>query len=73
MLMGLSGRLVGFSSFSMLLPEALCGIASVLLLHKIVRRTLGPRAALLAALTRAHADLRGDEPLQQPRPAARAV
>jgi 4-amino-4-deoxy-L-arabinose transferase-like glycosyltransferase len=50
MLMGLSGRLLGFSSFSMLLPEALCGIASVLLLHNIVRRTLGRRAALLAAL-----------------------
>ncbi|HXB66461.1 MAG TPA: glycosyltransferase family 39 protein [Solirubrobacteraceae bacterium] len=50
MLMGLSARLLGFSSFSMLLPEALCGIASVLLLHNIVRRTLGHRAALLAAL-----------------------
>jgi 4-amino-4-deoxy-L-arabinose transferase-like glycosyltransferase len=50
MLMGLSGQLLGFSSFSMLLPEALCGIASVLLLHNIVRRTLGHRAALLAAL-----------------------
>ena len=50
MLMGLSGRLFGFSSFSMLLPEALCGIASVLLLHNVVRRTLGHRAALLAAL-----------------------
>jgi 4-amino-4-deoxy-L-arabinose transferase-like glycosyltransferase len=50
MLMGLSGRLLGFSSFSMLLPEALCGIASVLLLHNVMRRTLGHRAALLAAL-----------------------
>ena len=50
MLMGLSGRLFGFSSLSMLLPEALCGIASVLLLHNIVCRTLGHRAALLAAL-----------------------
>jgi 4-amino-4-deoxy-L-arabinose transferase-like glycosyltransferase len=50
MLMGLSGRLFGFSSFSMLLPEALCGIASVLLLHNIVRRSLGHRAAILAAL-----------------------
>ncbi len=49
MLMGLSGRLLGFSSFSMLLPEALCGVASVLLLHNVVRRTLGHRAALLAA------------------------
>jgi 4-amino-4-deoxy-L-arabinose transferase-like glycosyltransferase len=50
MLMGLSGRVLGFSSFSMLLPEALCGIGSVLLLHNLVRRTLGHRAALLAAL-----------------------
>jgi len=50
MLMGLSARLLGFSSFSMLLPEALCGIASVLLLHNVVRRTIGHRAAILAAL-----------------------
>ncbi len=50
MLMGLSGRLLGFSSFSMLLPEALCGVASVLLLHNTVRRSLGHRAAILAAL-----------------------
>jgi 4-amino-4-deoxy-L-arabinose transferase-like glycosyltransferase len=50
MLMGLSGRLFGFSSFTMLLPEALCGIAAVLLLHNTVRRTLGHRVALLAAL-----------------------
>ncbi len=50
MLMGLSGRLLGFSSFSMLAPEALCGVGAVLLLHNAVRRTLGRRAALLAAL-----------------------
>ncbi len=50
MLMGLSGRVLGFSSFSMLLPEALCGVASVVVLHNIVRRTLGHRAAILAAL-----------------------
>ncbi|HWF56471.1 MAG TPA: glycosyltransferase family 39 protein, partial [Solirubrobacteraceae bacterium] len=49
-MMGLSGRIFGFSSFSMLLPDALCGIASVILLHDAVRRTLGHRAALLAAL-----------------------
>jgi 4-amino-4-deoxy-L-arabinose transferase-like glycosyltransferase len=49
-MMGLSGRIFGFSSFSMLLPDALCGIASVVLLHDAVRRTLGQRAALLAAL-----------------------
>jgi 4-amino-4-deoxy-L-arabinose transferase-like glycosyltransferase len=50
MLMGLSGRLFGFSSFSMLAPEALCGVGAVLLLHNTVKRTLGHRAALLAAL-----------------------
>ena len=48
--MGLSGRVFGFSSLSMLLPSALCGIAAVVLLHNLVRRTLGHRAALLAAL-----------------------
>ncbi|WP_424186128.1 ArnT family glycosyltransferase [Actinokineospora sp. G85] len=47
-LMGLSGRLFGFSSFSMLLPQALCGIGSVWLLHSAVRRWSGPVAALLA-------------------------
>jgi 4-amino-4-deoxy-L-arabinose transferase-like glycosyltransferase len=50
MVMGLSGRLLGFSSFSMLLPEALCGVGSVLLLHNTVKRTLGHRTAVLAAL-----------------------
>ena len=50
MLMGLSGRLFGFSTFSMLAPEALCGVGAVLLLHNTVKRTLGHRAALLAAL-----------------------
>ncbi|HEU0317899.1 MAG TPA: glycosyltransferase family 39 protein, partial [Solirubrobacteraceae bacterium] len=50
MLMGLSGRVLGFSSFSMLLPEALCGVASVVVLHNVVRRTMGHRAAILAAL-----------------------
>jgi 4-amino-4-deoxy-L-arabinose transferase-like glycosyltransferase len=50
MLMGLSGRLFGFSTFSMLAPEALCGVGAVLLLHNTVKRTLGHRAAILAAL-----------------------
>ncbi|MDX6642678.1 MAG: hypothetical protein QOD76_640, partial [Solirubrobacteraceae bacterium] len=49
-MMSLSARIFGFSSFSMLLPNALCGVASVLVLHNIVRRTLGHRAAILAAL-----------------------
>ena len=50
MLMGLSGRLLGFSSFSMLLPEALCGVGAVLVLHNTVKRTLGHKVAILAAL-----------------------
>ncbi|HEY5196590.1 MAG TPA: glycosyltransferase family 39 protein [Solirubrobacteraceae bacterium] len=50
MVMGLSGRVLGFSSFSMLLPEALAGVGSVVVLHNLVRRTLGHRAAILAAV-----------------------
>ncbi|MFI6959832.1 ArnT family glycosyltransferase [Nocardia sp. NPDC050408] len=46
--MGLSGRLLGFSSFSMLLPQALMGVASVGLVHAAVRRWSGPAAGLLA-------------------------
>ena len=49
-LMALSGRLFGFSSWSMLLPQALAGVASVLVLHHLVRRWRGEVAALLAAL-----------------------
>src|SRR3954470_22470873 len=48
-LMGLSGRVLGFSSFSMLLPEAICAVAAVGLLHATVKRMLGPGPALLAA------------------------
>ncbi|MQY29328.1 ArnT family glycosyltransferase [Nocardia aurantia] len=48
--MELSARLFGFSSFSMLLPEALLGIASVALLWATVRRPFGPGAGLLAGL-----------------------
>ncbi|MEA2341781.1 MAG: hypothetical protein QOG11_1858, partial [Solirubrobacteraceae bacterium] len=48
-LMGLSARVFGFSSFSMLLPEALCTIASVGLLYATVRRAFGPAAGLCAA------------------------
>jgi 4-amino-4-deoxy-L-arabinose transferase-like glycosyltransferase len=49
-MMALSARVFGFGSFAMLLPNALCGVGSVLVLHDTVRRTLGYRAALLAAL-----------------------
>jgi 4-amino-4-deoxy-L-arabinose transferase-like glycosyltransferase len=46
--MGLSGRLFGFSPFTMLLPEALMGVAAVGLLYATARRTSGPAAGLIA-------------------------
>lgn len=46
--MGLSGQLFGFSSASMLVPEALMAVASVGVLYATVRRISGPNAALLA-------------------------
>src|SRR6202012_4087118 len=46
--MGLSGRLFGFSSFTMLLPEALMGVAAVGLLYATVKRISGPAAGLIA-------------------------
>ncbi|WP_134727585.1 glycosyltransferase family 39 protein [Amycolatopsis nivea] len=46
--MGLSGRLFGFSSWSMLVPDALAGVGSVGLLYLAVRRFSGPVAGLLA-------------------------
>ncbi|HEX3874305.1 MAG TPA: glycosyltransferase family 39 protein [Solirubrobacteraceae bacterium] len=48
-MIGISGRIFGFSSLSMLLPDAACGVASVVILHDLVRRTVGHRAAILAA------------------------
>jgi len=46
--MALSGRLFGFTAFTMLLPQALMGVGSVALLHATVRRTSGAGAALIA-------------------------
>src|SRR5947209_1369676 len=46
----LSARIFGFSSWSILLPEALCGVASVLILHHLVKRWAGDTAAHLSAL-----------------------
>jgi len=48
--MALFARIFGFSSWSMLAPQALAGVASVLVLHRLVRRWRGNGAALLAAL-----------------------
>jgi 4-amino-4-deoxy-L-arabinose transferase-like glycosyltransferase len=50
-LMELSARLFGLNSWSMLVPQALEGVASVALLYAAVRRWYGPWAALLAGLT----------------------
>lgn len=53
--MGLSARIFGFSSASLLVPQALMGVATVALLYAAVRRVSGPGAGLvagsLAALT----------------------
>ncbi|WP_175084504.1 glycosyltransferase family 39 protein [Candidatus Frankia nodulisporulans] len=47
-LMGLSGRIFGFSSWSMLVPDALCGVGAVALMYALTRRWFGPAAGLLA-------------------------
>jgi 4-amino-4-deoxy-L-arabinose transferase-like glycosyltransferase len=46
--MALSVRLFGLSSWSLLVPQALMGVATVGLLYLTVRRVAGPGAALLA-------------------------
>lgn len=47
-LMELSGRLFGFSSWSMLAPQALEGVAAVAVLYATVKRWFGSWAGLLA-------------------------
>jgi 4-amino-4-deoxy-L-arabinose transferase-like glycosyltransferase len=46
----LSVRILGFHTWSMLLPQVLAGVGSVLILHHLVRRWMGDAAAHLAAL-----------------------
>jgi 4-amino-4-deoxy-L-arabinose transferase-like glycosyltransferase len=46
-----SAKVFGFHGLSLLLPEALAGIASVYVLYRLVRRTHGQWPGLLAALT----------------------
>ena len=43
--------LLGFSGWSIHLPQALAGTASVAILHRLVRRPFGAAAAAIAALT----------------------
>ena len=47
-LSGLFGRVFGFNSWSVLAPQALCGVAAVGLLYLAVKRVAGPAAGLLA-------------------------
>ena len=46
--MGLSGRIFGFSSASMLVPQALMGVGTVALLYASVKRWFSPGAGLIA-------------------------
>ncbi|WP_409483943.1 glycosyltransferase family 39 protein [Arsenicicoccus dermatophilus] len=48
LLPALSARLLGFSSWSVLAPQALMGVAAALAVHATARRVAGPAAALLA-------------------------
>ena len=48
--MEISGRILGFSQWSMLVPQALEGVASVALLYAAVKRWFGPPAGLIAGL-----------------------
>ena len=49
--MGLSARVFGFSSFSLLLPQALMGVAAVATVYASVKRVANPTAGLLAGFT----------------------
>jgi 4-amino-4-deoxy-L-arabinose transferase-like glycosyltransferase len=51
--MELSGRIFGVSSWSMLVPQALEGVATVGVLYAAVRRWFGPAAGLIAGLVMA--------------------
>src|SRR5690349_11821373 len=46
--MALSGRLLGFNAFTMLLPQALMGVGAVAVLYAAVQRVSGPGAGLIA-------------------------
>jgi 4-amino-4-deoxy-L-arabinose transferase-like glycosyltransferase len=48
--MALSGRIFGFDSLSMLVPQVLEGVAAVALLYAAVKRWFGPDAGLIAGL-----------------------
>ncbi|WP_344490207.1 ArnT family glycosyltransferase [Nonomuraea monospora] len=47
--MGLFARVLGFGTWSLMLPQVLAGVAAVAVLHATVRRAAGLPAALIAA------------------------
>ena len=47
----ISAQIFGFQGWSIILPQALAGVASVYLIYRIVRRHHGAGAGLMAALT----------------------
>lgn len=49
----LSASIFGFSGFSLLLPQALAGVITVVLVFHLVRRSFGPGAGLISALVMA--------------------
>jgi 4-amino-4-deoxy-L-arabinose transferase-like glycosyltransferase len=49
-LQALCAKILGFSSWSLFLPQALAGIAATLIIYCIIRRKFGPGAGLIAAL-----------------------
>lgn len=48
--MAISVKLLGLDSFALLLPEALFGVGTVVVLYLAVRRSFGPEAGFLAGL-----------------------
>ena len=48
MIMGLSARIFGFSSFSMLLPNVLAGVITVYLVYRITRYYFGFKSGIIA-------------------------
>src|SRR5437588_1471353 len=53
----ISAKIFGFSSLSLLMPEALAGVAAVALVYYLVRRTFGSLAAFVAAMAMALAPI----------------
>lgn len=50
MIMGLSARFFGFSSFSMLLPNILAGVGSIWLIYTLLKRYFGAKQAVWGAI-----------------------